>query len=150
MQIMSIRNLNNPEDIPEIYFSLAALGSFNPDDITFHLGIAPSNTRRKGEVIPGSKNIAKYDDWVVYSEKKLQYDLETLLIEFLKLFEGKESVFTNLYETHHISFVLEANITMFTEMNRPIVRFRTQTLEKLVDLGFTFGVAIYPTIEHDD
>jgi hypothetical protein len=132
------------DERPEISFVLGASGSFDPDYVTRELEIQPTVARKQGDRVGKDKETTvRFDTWYINSPKTRGCGFVDYLLDFLKNFEGKKEKLKSLSANESITFYLTAYISMFHGMQRPEIQIETSVMQKIIDFGLTFNIAIY-------
>lgn len=129
---------------PEISFVLGASGSFHPDYVTRVLDIQPTVARKQGDRVgKAGETKVRFDTWNVYSPKTRGYEFVNYLLDFLRMFEGKEEKLKSLSADDSITFYLTAYVSTFHGMQRPGIRLEKTLVEKIMKFGFIVDIVVY-------
>jgi len=127
-----------------VYFALKG-DNFNPQEITNHLGIEPSDIWRKGD--KGEFNSAlKYSCWKLSTEKGKEYlEIDKLVNEIVEILFDKIDIINKLKQEMNLNSVLEIvmDIDINPDQSTPALGHNLKTIEFLYKTRTETDVDIY-------
>jgi hypothetical protein len=113
------------------------------DEVTTALGLAPTATWRKGDLVPQTILTCELDGWQVSSGYRASLDLGALVREVITPFLARKEAIARLRETRGADIEVECVIDIGRDSESPAFTLENDLLQGLVELGAELDVDIY-------
>lgn len=129
---------------PEVALYFRFYGaSFDPDEITRRLGIAPTLQRRPGEPLTSDgRGKARDYSWMVKIGPSETLDIENMLHELRKRVDISPEVVKSLSAELELDLVIVCGVSGEEADTMPAMFFPTEFLEWVVELGASLDVDV--------
>lgn len=126
----------------EVSTTFAVTGEFSPSEITSLLGIAPSKTYRRGDVIGNSTLTRQSDGWCLSVARAECLDANKQLKALLAKLRPKFSQLKNIIE-HHKLYAEFSFAVYLREDSRPAIYLDKEDLSDIVQLNAEVDIDLY-------
>ena len=127
---------------PTIKIGLCVSGDdLEPEELTFHTGIVPTEIGRKGKCASGAKWPARENFWV-FELRQECYSLDDVMVSLLDMVWHRRQAIIDYVESKNSSSIsLICNITI--EDERPVYELSACTMERMVSFNAEFLMDIF-------
>ncbi|MBP0027179.1 DUF4279 domain-containing protein [Roseofilum sp. Guam] len=126
-------------DENEHYAYFTITGSFNPDEITRRVGIAPTRCWSKGDINPKTHLERKFSRWSLYSRLDRKEELETHVSDVLIQLEQNSEAFQNISQ----EFEACMELVGYFRVSYPDLYFERDMIEKLAKYSLEVSFDFY-------
>src|SRR5574340_1223427 len=126
---------------PEIKVDFLIAGNFDPEEITNVLGISPTKSWKKGDLISGTTIARKFDGWILSAAERsdsneVEEHIKPLLTKLLPLKDRIAEVYKE--------FELEAeiNCAVYVTDETPVLYMSAVTLREISELNASVDIDI--------
>lgn len=121
-----------------VYFQIKDLND-DPAQITKILGVQPTKTYRKGDVIENTILKKKSSGWEFRVDAEENLDLEVLINKILNIFVDKERLkdAIRLGKAH-------LNCVLYVKDNEPTLQLSSEVIKKISELDCSLWIDYYP------
>lgn len=139
-----------PDERPAIGLYLRFLGgSFDPAQVTKHLGIAPTREYRAGEAIPAASPLIpatgathRHDGWLLSVGPFDTFSIDQLLLEFQEQVGMAAGKVRELCEDLNLNAVVRCGVVQPVDASTPHLNFPEQFLVWVAGMGATLEVDV--------
>ena len=129
-----------------VYFALDG-ESFEPNDVTNHLGIQPTSVMRKGEKIPNKLPV--FSSWQLSTENVINeiIDVDELASKVIQVLEPKVELINEIKSKLNLTCRLEVVLCITTDdsQSTPAVGFEAKNIKFLANIGANIDIDTYRT-----
>jgi hypothetical protein len=116
--------------------------SFEPEHITRELGIMPSETYWKGDIINHGKNTRKETAWIISTGYEISNDINDQIEKILALLDDKIEILIKLKTKFSLN-ILFMIVIMIENKETPAMYFKKHFIQFVSKIGAEIGFDTY-------